>query len=87
LLCQSISTGYVTVTAQAGKSSAVGLYVTAFYLGGSMGAATGGIAWTLGGWPACAALIGVMLTMMAIIVATLWTPTQRPAPPTAMEPA
>ena len=44
LVCQAISTGYVTVTAKAGRSSAVGLYVTSFYVGGSFGAALGGAA-------------------------------------------
>ena len=87
LLSQSISTGYVTVTAQAGKSSAVGLYVTCFYFGGSAGTVLGGVAWIVGGWPACAALVGLMLTIMATIVALFWTPTHRQAPPTAMEPA
>ena len=33
MLCQAISTGYVTATAKDGRSSAVGLYVTAFYIG------------------------------------------------------
>ena len=47
LICQAVSTGYVTITAQAGRSSAVGLYVTSFYIGGSFGAALGGLAWTL----------------------------------------
>jgi hypothetical protein len=37
LICQAVSTGFVTVTAKAGRSSAVGLYVTSFYLGGSFG--------------------------------------------------
>lgn len=87
LLCQSISTGYVTVTAQAGKSSAVGLYVSSFYLGGSFGAAIGGLAWTYGGWPLCAAVVGLMLAIMATIVAVFWTPTNRPSPTPAMEPA
>src|SRR5476651_1058127 len=41
LICQAISTGYVTTTAKAGRSSAVGLYVTCFYGGGSFGAAVG----------------------------------------------
>ena len=31
LICQAVSTGYVTITAKAGRSSAVGLYVTSFY--------------------------------------------------------
>ena len=37
LIFQAVSTGYVTVTAKTGRSSAVGLYVTSFYLGGSFG--------------------------------------------------
>jgi predicted MFS family arabinose efflux permease len=67
-----VSTGYVAITAQIGRSSAVGLYVTSFYLGGSFGAAIGGIAWTIGGWPACVAMIAMMLTVMGTIVATTW---------------
>jgi MFS transporter, YNFM family, putative membrane transport protein len=72
LVCQAISTAYVTITAKAGRSSAVGLYVTSFYVGGSFGAALGGIAWTLGGWPACAALVATMLVVMAGIVFFAW---------------
>ena len=45
MLCQTISTGYVTAIAKEGRSSAVGLYVTAFYVGGSMGAFLPGLAW------------------------------------------
>ena len=61
LICQAISTGYVTITAKAGRSSAVGLYVTSFYVGGSFGAALGGVAWTIAGWTACVALVVAML--------------------------
>ena len=80
MLCQAVSTGYVTITAQVGRSSAVGLYVTSFYLGGSFGAALGGIAWTLGGWPACVAMIAAMLAVMAAIVAITWRTPPQPAP-------
>jgi predicted MFS family arabinose efflux permease len=73
LLCQAISTGYVAITAQAGRSSAVGLYVTSFYLGGSFGGALGGIAWTYGGWPACVAMVMVMQAIMAAIVYVAWS--------------
>jgi len=73
LMCQSVSTGYVTITAQAGRSSAVGLYVSSFYIGGSFGAALGGVAWTLAGWPACVALVAAMLIIMATIVALAWS--------------
>ena len=88
LICQSISTGYVTITAKAGRSSAVGLYVTSFYLGGSCGAALGGIAWTFGAWPACVVLIALMLLIMASIVFFAWTRRVPPAPMTIpIEPA
>jgi MFS family permease len=72
LVCQAISTGYVTVTAKAGRSSAVGLYVTSFYVGGSFGAALGGAAWTIGDWPACVAIVVAMLVVMAAIVFFAW---------------
>ncbi len=88
LICQAISTGYVTVTANAGRSSAVGLYVTSFYVGGSFGAALGGVTWTLGGWPACVALVAAMLLVMAGIVFFAWArrvPAAPAAPP--IEPA
>jgi len=88
LLCQAVSTGYVTITAQAGRSSAVGLYVTSFYLGGSFGAALGGIAWTLGQWPACVGMVIVMLAIMGAIVWFGWTPgLPRSTVPSPIEPA
>ena len=52
MLAQTISTGYVAATAKEGRSSAVGLYVTAFYVGGSVGAFLPGLAWDAAGWPA-----------------------------------
>ena len=87
LICQAVSTGYVTTTARAGRSSAVGLYVTSFYTGGSFGAAAGGIAWTFGGWPACVALVAAMLAVMAAIVIFAWTSIGRQQPPSPIEPA
>jgi predicted MFS family arabinose efflux permease len=75
LICQAISTGYVTVTAKVGRSSAVGLYVTSFYVG----AALGGLAWNYGGWPACVVLVVAMLAIMSLIVIFAWT-RRAPAP-------
>jgi YNFM family putative membrane transporter len=69
MLCQTIATGYVTAIAKDGRSSAVGLYVTAFYVGGSMGAFLPGLAWEAGGWPACIAMVVAMLAAMALIAA------------------
>ena len=88
LICQSVSTGYVTITAKAGRSSAVGLYVTSFYLGGSFGAGIGGIAWSYGAWPACVALVAGMLAIMASVVIFAWARHVPPAPMTTpIEPA
>jgi predicted MFS family arabinose efflux permease len=69
MLCQTISTGYVTAIAKEGRSSAVGLYVTSFYVGGSMGALLPGLAWNSGGWPACVAMVVAMLAAMGAIAA------------------
>lgn len=72
LICQAVTTSYVTTTAKVGRSSAVGLYVTSFYLGGSFGAAIGGVTWTFAGWPGCVALVEIMLMIMAPIVFFAW---------------
>jgi predicted MFS family arabinose efflux permease len=87
LMCQAVSTGYVAITAKVGRSSAVGLYVTCFYLGGSTGAALGGLAWSFGGWPACVVMVVAMLLMIAAVVFFAWTP-RVPASPmtTPIEP-
>jgi predicted MFS family arabinose efflux permease len=84
LICQAVSTSYVTLTAKVGRSSAVGLYVTSFYVGGSFGAAGGGLAWTFGGWGACAAMVSIMLVIMGAIVTFAWT--ARVAPKQATPP-
>lgn len=72
MLCQAVSTGYVTVTAKEGRSSAVGLYVTCFYVGGSVGASLPGLIWNVGGWTATVAMVIAMLAIMAAIVALAW---------------
>jgi len=72
MVCQAVSTGYVTLTAKEGRSSAVGLYASMFYIGGSAGAFLTGLAWTTAGWTGCVAVIVAMLAIMAAIVALTW---------------
>jgi YNFM family putative membrane transporter len=67
MLCQTVATSYVTTIAREGRSSAVGLYVTFFYAGGSVGAFLPGLAWNAGGWPACVAMAVAMVAAMALI--------------------
>jgi MFS transporter, YNFM family, putative membrane transport protein len=72
MVCQAVSTGYVTLTAKEGRSSAVGLYATSYYVGGSAGAFLGGLAWTFAGWSGCVATIVVMQVIIAAVVAAMW---------------
>src|SRR5215831_19244450 len=73
MLCQAVSTGYVTASAQKGRSSAIGLYVSSFYIGGSVGGLAAGALWSHAGWPAVVALSATVLTMMGLIVTFAWS--------------
>jgi YNFM family putative membrane transporter len=73
MLCQAISTGYVTASAPEGRSSAIGLYVSCFYIGGSAGGYAPGLAWNAAGWPAVVAVVAGVLSAMALIVALVWS--------------
>ena len=72
LLCQAVSTSYVITTAHEGRSSAVGLYASIFYIGGSAGAFLTGFAWNAAGWPGCVATIVAMQMIVATIVVVAW---------------
>lgn len=72
ILVQATSTGFVTISAPVGTSAAVGLYVTSFYLGGTIGGWLPGYAYEAGGWPATAVIVLTMLAVMATIVAISW---------------
>lgn len=68
-ICQACSTSYVALTARQARSSAVGLYVTFYYLGGAVGGVAAGFAWVLAGWPGC---VGMALTVLAIVASLVW---------------
>ncbi len=72
ILVQATSTGFVAVSAPFGTSAAVGLYVTFFYIGSTIGGWLPGYAYEAGGWPAIVAVVLTMLATMATIVFTLW---------------
>lgn len=72
IISQASSTSYVAITAKAGISAAVGLYVTSFYVGGTFGGWLAGLAYEAGGWTASALLVVGMIGLMALIVATAW---------------
>jgi predicted MFS family arabinose efflux permease len=71
-IVQATSTGYVALTAESGRSSAVGLYATCYYVGGSVGAVLPGLTWSIGGWPGCVAMVIAMQALMALVIAIYW---------------
>jgi len=79
-ICQSVSTSFVAISAKEGHSSAVGLYVTCYYIGGSAGAALPGLAWNAAGWLGCVAVTLAMQVLMALTVWRFWTDIGRPQP-------
>jgi YNFM family putative membrane transporter len=76
-LCQATSQSYVATSSKTGISSAIGLYVLAFYVGGSVGALLPGLAWNVGKWPGTAAMVIAMLTIMMLIVWLAWSKDRR----------
>ncbi|MBU6505904.1 MAG: MFS transporter [Alphaproteobacteria bacterium] len=76
-IVQTAATASVAVSAQRARSSAVGLYVTCYYVGGSIGAVLPGYAWNRAGWPGCVAIVIAMLVLLAAIVLRFWR--ERPA--------
>lgn len=53
---QTLATGFIGVVARTAKSTAVGLYVTFYYIGGSFGGIIPAAAWHSTGWIGCAAI-------------------------------
>ena len=66
---QSAASSYIGVVTKEGRASAVGLYVSFYYAGGSLGAALPGHLWDWGGWPACVALVG---SVQALTIGLAW---------------
>lgn len=66
-ISHSIASSYIPRAATGGRSSAVGLYVACYYVGGSFGAAGPALVWSSGGWPACVALT---VAVQAVTVTT-----------------
>ena len=51
------------------RSSAAGLYVTFYYIGGSVGTALPAWFWLNGGWPGC---VGLFVVMSLVTLALGW---------------
>jgi predicted MFS family arabinose efflux permease len=70
---QTLATAFVSVAAREAKSTAVGLYVTFYYIGGSAGGLVPAGAWHDDGWPGCVAIVCVVQAAMLFFAVRFWT--------------
>jgi predicted MFS family arabinose efflux permease len=69
---QVLALGFIGIAAVRAKSTAVGLYVTAYYIGGSLGGVLPGGLWRSAGWAGCVALVILVQLAMLAIVLIFW---------------
>jgi len=71
MTAQAIAPAFVNVTARTAKGGASALYLTSYYIGGTLGASLPGLAFQRAGWEgvvlACAAAVGVAILANALL--------------------
>ena len=67
-VCQILTNLRVGAVAGKSRASAIGLYVTSYYLGGFAGSVAPGLLWDWGGWKACVVLISGLLMVTALMI-------------------
>jgi predicted MFS family arabinose efflux permease len=70
--CQSAASSHVGRAAGKAKSSASGLYVGFYYLGGCCGSILPGLLWKQAGWLGCVVMLVVMQGITAAAAYKLW---------------
>ena len=71
-ILQAIATGFVPTAAQHAKSAAVGLYTSAYYFGGSIGAIAPALLWRHFGWTPVVGVIVVAQLVLMTLARRLW---------------
>lgn len=72
-IAQSTSTSFLRMAAPAGgRASAAGLYLSCYYIGGTIAGVAPSYLWNLGRWPACVALMEVVLVAMLTLALAGW---------------
>jgi YNFM family putative membrane transporter len=69
---QSLATATVPRLAQGARSAAVGLYLTCYYFGGSVGASLPAALWSHAGWYGCVALVLAVQAGAAVLIRSTW---------------
>lgn len=73
-LAQAAANAFIAGSARDNKAGAVGVYLTAYYLGGSCGAVVPALIWQRWGWAGCVALIIAFQLLTLLIALTGWKP-------------
>jgi predicted MFS family arabinose efflux permease len=69
---QTLSLGYIAATVRHAVSTAVGLYVTLFYIGGALGGLVPAGIWQAYRWPGVVALLVAVLLVMVTLAGVAW---------------
>ena len=72
LVVQALCVGFIGAAAAQAKSSAVGIYVTVYYIGGALGGVLPGMAWRAAGWGGVVALVVAVLLAALGVAARFW---------------
>lgn len=72
-IAQSTAASYLRMAAPpGGRVSAAGLYLSSYYIGGTVGGVVPGWFWRIGHWPACVALTEAMLVLLFVVALAGW---------------
>lgn len=72
-IAQSTAASYLRVAAPAGgRVSAAGLYLSCYYIGGTVGGVVPGWVWRVGRWPACVELTEAVLAVLIVVALAGW---------------
>ena len=80
-ISQAAATSFVGFAAKHNRALALGLYVTFYYAGGSLGGTAPGWLWQRFGWPGCVALVVAVQMIIASVAWTRWEPVTRAGVP------
>ena len=70
--CQAAASSGVGQAAGQARSSAAGLYVSVYYLGGTLGSVVPGLFWSATGWPGCVVFVLAVQLLTACIAYAWW---------------
>jgi len=78
-IAQATASSYIGGVTSEHRGVAVGLYSSAYYVGGSLGGALPSLVWDFGGWTACVLLVIVVQAATLGTALLFWRPRATPA--------